>query len=105
MSKYLLLQHYRGGPEPYRAVPPMDQWAQEDVETHMAFHRNVGEWLEENGGTVVDGQALTPARVGALWRAGCRARHHRWPVARDRRVRGLRLIRACPGWYAAVRVD
>ena len=27
MPKYLLLEHYRGGPEPHRPVPPMDQWA------------------------------------------------------------------------------
>ena len=27
MPKYLLLKHYRGGPEPYRPFPPMDQWA------------------------------------------------------------------------------
>ena len=26
MPKYLLLKHYRGGPEPHRPVPPMDQW-------------------------------------------------------------------------------
>ncbi len=31
MPKYLLLKHYRGGPEPgHRRVPPMDQWAPED---------------------------------------------------------------------------
>jgi hypothetical protein len=34
MPKYLLLKHYRGGPEPHRPVPPMDQWAPEDVEGH-----------------------------------------------------------------------
>jgi hypothetical protein len=27
MPKYLLLKHYRGGPEPHRPVPPMDRWA------------------------------------------------------------------------------
>src|SRR5262249_51855150 len=26
MPKYLLLKHYRGGPEPHRPVPPIDQW-------------------------------------------------------------------------------
>jgi hypothetical protein len=41
MPKYLLLKHYRGGPEPHRPVPPMDQWAP----------------------AVVDAQALTPART------------------------------------------
>jgi len=62
MPKYLLLKHYRGGPEPHRPVPPMDQWAPEDVEAHMAFLRHVSELLEKNG-EYVDGQALTPART------------------------------------------
>ena len=48
MPKYLLLKHYRGGPEPHRPVPPMDQWAPEDVEAHMAFLKHVSELLEEN---------------------------------------------------------
>jgi hypothetical protein len=62
MPKYLLLKHYRGGPEPHRPVPPMDQWAPEDIEAHMAFLRHVGELLEEKG-EYVDAQALTPART------------------------------------------
>src|SRR5256714_15404273 len=62
MPKYLLLKHYRGGPEPHRPVPPMDQWALEDVEAHMAFLKHVSELLEENG-EYVDAQALTPART------------------------------------------
>src|SRR6266699_6958106 len=41
MPKYLLLKHYRGGPEPHRPVPPMDQWAPEDVEAHRAFLKHV----------------------------------------------------------------
>src|SRR5512132_2406302 len=61
MPKYLLLKHYRGGPEPHRSVPPMDQWAPEDVEAHLAFMKHVSELLEENG-EYVDVQALTPAR-------------------------------------------
>ena len=62
MPKYLLLKHYRGGPAPHRPVPPMDQWAPEDVEAHMAFLKHVSELLEENG-EYVDAQALTPART------------------------------------------
>jgi len=62
MPKYLLLKHCRGGPEPHRPVPPMDQWAPEDVEAHMAFLKHVSELLEENG-EYVDAQALTPART------------------------------------------
>src|SRR4029079_2870479 len=62
MPKYLLLKHYRGGPESHRPVPPMDQWAPEDVEAHMAFLRHVNELLEENG-EYVAAQALTPTRT------------------------------------------
>ena len=65
MPKYLLLKHYRGGPEPHHPFPPMDQWAPQDVEAHMAFLRHVGELLEENG-EFVDAQALTPARRNAV---------------------------------------
>jgi len=60
--KYLLLKHYRGGPDPHHPFPPMDQWAPEDVEAHMAFLHHVGELLEKNG-EYVDAQALTPART------------------------------------------
>ena len=52
MPKYLLLKHYRGGPEPHRPVPPMDQWAPEDVEAHMAFLRHVGELLGSDLGCI-----------------------------------------------------
>ena len=31
MPKYLLLKHYRGGPQHHHPFPPMDQWATEDV--------------------------------------------------------------------------
>jgi hypothetical protein len=62
MPKYLLLKHYRGGPEAHRPVPPIDQWASEDVEARMAFQNHVSELLEENG-EYVDAQALTPART------------------------------------------
>ena len=43
MARYLLLKHYRGGPEPHHPFGPMDQWAPEDVEAHMSFLRNVRE--------------------------------------------------------------
>jgi hypothetical protein len=33
MPKYLLLKHYRGGPEPHRPFPPMDQWAPRTLAT------------------------------------------------------------------------
>jgi hypothetical protein len=31
MPKYLLLKHYRGAPGALPSVPPMDEWAPEDV--------------------------------------------------------------------------
>src|SRR3979411_2959314 len=62
MPKYLLLKHYRGGPEPHHPFPPMDQWAPEAVEAHMAFQRRDRDRLRE-GGEYVDGQALTPVRT------------------------------------------
>ena len=62
MPKYLLLKHYRGGPEPHHPFPPMDQWAPEDVEAHMAFQHHVADVLRENG-EYVDAQALTPTRT------------------------------------------
>jgi hypothetical protein len=62
MPKYLLLKHYRGGPEPHHAFPSMGQWAPEDVEAHIAFQRHVIELLEEKG-EYVGAQALTPTRT------------------------------------------
>jgi hypothetical protein len=62
MPKYLLLKHYRGGPEPHHPFPPMDQWAPEDVEAHFAFLRNVGEQLEASG-EYVGMQALTQTQT------------------------------------------
>jgi hypothetical protein len=62
MPKYLLLKHYGGGPEPHHAFPPMDQWAPEDVEAHIAFQRHVIELLEEHG-EYVGAEALTPTRT------------------------------------------
>jgi len=59
MPKYLLLKHYRGGPDQHVPSPPMDQWEPQDVEAHMAFLRHVGELLEKNG-EFVDATALTP---------------------------------------------
>jgi len=62
MTKYLLLKHYRGGPDPYRPFPPMDQRAPEDVDAHMTFLRGVAKTLQESG-EYVDGQALTPTQT------------------------------------------
>ena len=34
MAKYLLLKHYRGGPQPLDDTP-MDQWTPDEVSAHM----------------------------------------------------------------------
>src|SRR4030088_420097 len=62
MPKYLLLKHYRGGPEPHHPFPPLAEWDPADVEAHIAFQRHVNELLEANG-ELVEARALTPART------------------------------------------
>jgi hypothetical protein len=62
MPKFLLLKHYRGGPDLPEPVPPMDQWAPEDVEAHMQFLHGCTKLLQESG-EFVDAQALHPERV------------------------------------------
>jgi hypothetical protein len=60
MAKYLLLKHYRGGPERMPSCDvPMDQWAPEEVDAHIGFMRRVAEELTARG-EFVDAQALSP---------------------------------------------
>ena len=60
MAKYLLLKHYRGGPEPMpNARVLMDEWNPEEVSAHIAFMGHVADVLRERG-EYVDGQALSP---------------------------------------------
>lgn len=60
MAKYLLLKHYRGGPEPMPGGRiPMDEWTPEEVSDHLAFMGHVVDVLTERG-EFVDGQALSP---------------------------------------------
>jgi hypothetical protein len=42
MPKYLLLEHRRGGPEPHRPFPHVDQWAPEDVAAGRRTSRTSG---------------------------------------------------------------
>ena len=66
MPKYLLLKHYRGGPEPHRLhAPDQTSWAPEDVEAHMAFLKHVSQLLA--------GERRVRRRPGALRRRapGC----------------------------------
>ena len=58
--KYLLLKHYRGGPErsPEGCIP-MDQWTPEEVTNHIAFMHHVADTLRERG-EFVEGEGLSP---------------------------------------------
>ena len=59
MPKYLLLKHYRGGPEPHHPFEPMDRWTPEEVDAHIGYMRDFAARLEGTG-EYVDGQALAP---------------------------------------------
>ncbi len=60
MAKYLLLKHYRGGPEraPQGRIP-MQEWTPQEVSDHVAFMNHVADVLTERG-EYVDSQALSP---------------------------------------------
>ena len=58
MAKYLLLKHYRGAPAAVNDVP-MDRWAPEEIDAHVAYMQDFAARLEESG-EYVDGQALAP---------------------------------------------
>ena len=59
MAKYLLLKHYRGGPDrtDYGNVP-MSEWTPQEVSDHIAFMQQVADDLRERG-EFVDAQALS----------------------------------------------
>mgnify|MGYP003300074611 CR=1 FL=1 len=50
MAKYLLLKHYRGGPErsPQGCIP-MDQWTPQEISDHIGFMQHVADTLRERG--------------------------------------------------------
>ena len=58
MAKYLLLKHYRGGPEPLFDVP-MDRWTPDEVTAHMQFMQDFAGRLLASG-EYIDGQAVSP---------------------------------------------
>ena len=62
MPKYLLLKHYRGGPEA-PSFPPMSEWTPAEVEAHITFQREMCRILTDSG-EFVDAQALSP---GGAW--------------------------------------
>lgn len=57
--KYLLLKHYRGGPTPAVAFPPLDQWTPAEFDAHVKYMQDFAERLKE-AGEYVDEQALSP---------------------------------------------
>ena len=60
MAKYLLLKHYRGGPEPMpQGSIPMQEWAPQEITDHIAFMDHVADVLRDRG-EYVDGQAVSP---------------------------------------------
>ena len=62
MPKYLLLKHYRGGPEPHHPFPRWTSGRPRTWRRTWPSSKHVSELLEENG-EYVDAQALTPART------------------------------------------
>ncbi|MEV0695028.1 hypothetical protein [Streptomyces sp. NPDC050388] len=88
MGKYLLIMHYRGGPEAL-PVPPMDQWDPDEVKTHFTFLYHVQELLKERG-EYVDVQALLPARTWV---------RHDGPDTAPVTTEGPETTELVAGWY------
>jgi hypothetical protein len=60
--KYLMLKHYRGGPNPTTPTcdcVPMDQWTPKEVDDHIQYMRDFADRLRESG-EFVDENALAP---------------------------------------------
>ena len=58
MTKYLLLKHYRGAPEPANWIP-MDKWTPQEIDDHVQFMHDLAARLEGTG-EFVDAQAVSP---------------------------------------------
>lgn len=48
MPKYLLLKHYRGGPEA-PGFAPMNEWTPDEVKAHIQFQRDTCQMLIDSG--------------------------------------------------------
>ncbi|HEY1626047.1 MAG TPA: hypothetical protein VGG16_19830 [Streptosporangiaceae bacterium] len=88
MAKYLLLKHYRGGPDPIVDYGSMAQWTPDEVDAHAQFMRDFAARLEETG-EFVDTQGLAPD--GAFVRYGGEGRPP------DRAVQLAGELSAAPG--------
>ena len=59
MPKYLILKHYRGGPEKHPDFTGWSDWTADEGKAHIAFQHQVADMLRERG-EFVDAQALSP---------------------------------------------
>ena len=59
MAKYLILKHYRGGPERYVDFGTLDQWTPDEIDAHMTYMDDFAKRLQQTG-EFVDAQALSP---------------------------------------------
>ena len=57
--KYLLLKHYRGGPNPAVEYAPMDRWTTEEVDAHMQYMNDFAKPAWKDSGEYVESQALS----------------------------------------------
>ena len=59
--RFMLLQHYT----PIEGVPPISQWAPEEIQAHIAFQLRMNDELGERG-ELVDAQGLTGPELAKL---------------------------------------
>lgn len=64
--KFMLLQNY-GGVDP--GVPPMSEWAPEEIDAHITFQKDLNAELRERG-ELVEAQALTAPEMAKFVVAG-----------------------------------
>jgi hypothetical protein len=92
MPKYLLLKHYRGGPQRHpNSASLMNEWSEDEITAHVAFLRQVADMLRERG-EYVDAQALSPESVYVQYGGPDAA-----PVTTDGPFPETRELAA--GWY------
>ena len=56
VPKFLLLKHYRGGPETHPNCAPMSEWSPAEISAHIAFQHEVCR--------VLQGARRVPRRAG-----------------------------------------
>ena len=83
MAKYLLLKHYRGGPErsPQGCVP-MEDWTPQEISDHVGFMHHVQDTLAERG-ELVEGEGAVPGWCVRAVRRGGQAAGDGWALCGD----------------------